>query len=168
MTKRRQSQRLPPGKQNHSASPSPGQAPEATWLLHPRGKTETAGPANVHSIPPHTWPDGLWDSIDDNRTTRSDFAARSHPPGQGHVRLPQRGWWPLTVPQQSESAPQMTVGGKPLRMHPQTGLEGVEALITALHAGWSPAIFLHLIRGARCRQNIRQAWHSPFDLIKPR
>lgn len=45
-------------------------------------------------------------------------------------------------------------------MHPQPELGEVEALITALYAGWSPAIFLHLIKGALCRQNIRQAWHS--------
>lgn len=118
------------------------------------------------SIPPHAWPDGLWDSIDDHGAIRSDFAARSHPPGQGRVRMPQRGWWLLTVPQQSESAPRMTVGGKPLRMHPQTGHGEVETLITALHAGWSPAIFLHLIRGAVPPEH-QTSRHSPLELIKP-
>lgn len=38
---------------------------------------------------------------------------------------------------------------------------------SAASAGWSPTIFLHLITGALHCQCVRQAWHSPFDLIKP-
>lgn len=89
----------------------------------------------------------------------------------------QRGWdsrqaspEPLAgpaIPLRAAGSPQVTVW-RLLQMHTQPDVGEAEALITALHlpAG-SDHFFLHLITGAPGRQNIRQAQHSLFDLIKP-
>lgn len=142
------------------------------WLSYSqRGHTPTCwSPFPSLSTSPHTWPGGPEDSIDDNRAIRSDFAARSCPPGTevgAESGCPREAGGPPTAPQQAEGSPQVAARGRALCMHPRPELGEVQALITAQHAGWSPAILLHLIRGALLHPRTSDKPGILFDLIKP-